>query len=85
MDFGVTQKNQKVDDVELPKWAETPEEFILKHKAALESEYVSKHLHEWIDLIFGYKQKGQEAINAVNVFRHLSYEVMEGALCICNE
>ncbi|CAG8850646.1 22249_t:CDS:2, partial [Gigaspora margarita] len=41
---------------------------------ALECDYVSAHLHEWIDLVFGYKQQGQPTIDAVNVFHHLSYE-----------
>ncbi len=47
---------------------------------------MSQHLHEWIDLIFGYKQQGPEAVKAVgcarqlrlipqvNVFFHSSYE-----------
>jgi len=41
------------DTVKLPAWAENPIDFIHKHRKALESEYVSSHLHEWIDLIFG--------------------------------
>ncbi len=40
----------------------------------MESDYVSAHLNEWIDLIFGYKQEGPSAIEATNVFHHLFYE-----------
>ena len=40
----------------------------------LECDYVSSHLHEWIDLIFGYKQQGQAAEEANNVFLYLFYE-----------
>ena len=39
-----------------------------------ESEYVSQHLCEWIDLIFGYKQKGPAAAEALNVFYYVTYE-----------
>ena len=45
-----------VDDVILPAWAKNAEDFIFKHRKALESEIVSAQLHHWIDLIFGFKQ-----------------------------
>lgn len=35
---------------------------------------MSCQLHQWIDLIFGYKQKGPEALRATNVFYYLTYE-----------
>ncbi|KAM7286130.1 neurobeachin-like protein 1 [Ixodes scapularis] len=74
-DLGRLQSSkERVDDVKLPLWASSPEDFIYKHRKALESEYVSSHLHEWIDLIFGYKQKGPAAVEALNVFYYVSYE-----------
>jgi hypothetical protein len=41
------------------------------NRLALESEYVSHNLHHWIDLVFGFKQRGPEAEAAHNVFHHL--------------
>jgi hypothetical protein len=64
----------KVNNVSLPRWAKSPEHFIHMHRRALESDYVSEHLHEWIDLIFGFKQQGVEAEKALNMFMYYSYE-----------
>ncbi|XP_075444218.1 neurobeachin-like protein 2 isoform X2 [Ascaphus truei] len=74
-DLGCLQiSNGKVDDVFLPRWAKSREDFIHQHRKALESEHVSAHLHEWIDLIFGYKQRGEAAVEALNVFYYCTYE-----------
>ncbi|XP_068790145.1 neurobeachin-like protein 2 isoform X3 [Struthio camelus] len=74
-DLGCLQmSNDKVSDVVLPRWARSCEDFIYQHRKALESEYVSAHLHEWIDLIFGYKQRGPAAVEALNVFYYCTYE-----------
>ncbi|CAA7050731.1 unnamed protein product [Microthlaspi erraticum] len=74
IDFGTTQLGEKLDAVKLPPWAKNPVDFVHKQRRALESEHVSAHLHEWIDLIFGYKQRGKEAIMANNVFFYITYE-----------
>ena len=63
-----------MNNVVLPAWAKSPEHFIHLHRKALESDYVSEHLNEWIDLIFGYKQTGVEAEKAFNVFMYCTYE-----------
>ena len=74
-DFGTRQNSGNIGNVELPPWAKgDPRIFIAKQREALESPHVSKHLHKWIDLIFGAKQKGEAAIEAVNVFHYLSYQ-----------
>ncbi|CAI5523906.1 unnamed protein product [Closterium sp. Naga37s-1] len=72
--LGSTQKGEIIGDVKLPPWASSAADFVRKQRAALESEYVSSNLHHWIDLIFGYKQKGKEALAAHNVFFYVTYE-----------
>jgi hypothetical protein len=73
--LGVTQDGMLVGDVLLPPWANgSPERFVHIHRQALESEYVSNHLHEWIDLIFGHKQRGRKSVDAKNVFYFVTYE-----------
>ncbi|EDV29760.1 uncharacterized protein TRIADDRAFT_52484 [Trichoplax adhaerens] len=72
--LGVRSDNSTIDDVVLPKWARDHSEFTKILREALECDYVSEHLHSWIDLIFGFKQTGYEAIKANNVFHYLTYE-----------
>ncbi|XP_051055321.1 lipopolysaccharide-responsive and beige-like anchor protein isoform X5 [Phodopus roborovskii] len=72
--LGVMDDGTVVSDVELPPWAKTSEDFVRINRLALESEFVSCQLHQWIDLIFGYKQQGPEAVRALNVFYYLTYE-----------
>ena len=49
-------------------------DFVRQLRAALESDHVSAHLHQWIDLIFGHKQQGEAAEAADNLFYYLTYE-----------
>ncbi|KAG7322435.1 hypothetical protein KOW79_013781 [Hemibagrus wyckioides] len=73
-DLGLREDHTPVCDVDLPAWAKKPEDFVRINRMALESEFVSCQLHQWIDLIFGYKQRGPEAVRALNVFHYMSYE-----------
>ena len=74
--FGKMQKNDiEVKDFNLPNWSkDDPRKFVLILRKILESEKVNKKLNLWIDLIFGYKQAGAEAVKNYNLFRGACYE-----------
>eukprot|EP00049_Salpingoeca_infusionum_P028036 m.35840 g.35840 ORF g.35840 m.35840 type:complete len:981 (-) comp9928_c0_seq3:227-3169(-) len=74
LELGITQKGEMVADVELPPWAKDSTHFLEICREALESDYVSDNIHHWIDLIFGFKQRGIHAVRADNVFYYMTYE-----------
>eukprot|EP00750_Incisomonas_marina_P023756 INCI5055.11.p1 GENE.INCI5055.11~~INCI5055.11.p1 ORF type:complete len:1492 (-),score=210.22 INCI5055.11:4311-8489(-) len=90
LDLGIKQNTkERLGDVVLPPWAHgSAEEFVRLHREALESDFVSRNLHKWVDLIFGCKQRGpylsggtEEASQVCNVFANATYEdQIEGGL-----
>ena len=70
--YGKTTDNLQVLDVILPKWAvNSPRLFSKMNKKAIESQFVSQHINDWIDLIFGYKRSGSEAEKSYNVLKNI--------------
>ena len=48
------QDGVALGDVELPPWARgSPDAFVRLQREALECDFVSERLHQWIDLVFG--------------------------------
>ncbi|KRY01861.1 Lysosomal-trafficking regulator [Trichinella pseudospiralis] len=68
--LGIRHNGERVHDVIMPNWCpeKDPRLFVLIHRQALESDAVSRRLSHWIDLIFGYRQSGQAAVDAFNVY-----------------
>jgi len=73
LQLGVAQNGTIINDVELPNWAKSPKDFLKKNRRALESDYCSYYLPDWIDLIFGDKSRGAKAEEAMNIFHPTSY------------
>ena len=73
-DMGIRRNKEKVNNVKCPLWSEDdPYKFLSIINLAFESDYVSFNINNWIDLIYGYKQRGKEAEKCNNVFRFPSY------------
>uniref|UniRef100_A0A914I680 Uncharacterized protein n=1 Tax=Globodera rostochiensis TaxID=31243 RepID=A0A914I680_GLORO len=75
LELGVRQSGDRVDHVQVPPWCPRADQrlFCLIHRHALENHYVTANLHHWIDLIFGFKQSGENAVRAMNVFHPATY------------
>ena len=72
--FGDSHNGQQIDHVQLPPWAKgSPLLFQKTMRASLESDLVSSSIHSWVDLVFGKKQRGEEAAQSDNVFYYMTY------------
>ena len=58
----------------VPPWASSLWDFVRKHRKGLESSFVSRELHKWIDLVFGFKQRGRLAKENFNLFMKVTYD-----------
>jgi hypothetical protein len=75
LDLGVCQTGERVNNVYLPKWSQAnPYFFIYMMSRLLESPISTLTMKNWIDLVFGYKQHGEEAEKSLNTFYYLTYE-----------
>jgi len=73
--LGTMQSGKEVNNVDLPEWAKNdPYKYVCELKKMLESDHVSFTINKWIDYIYGYKQKGKEAVNSINVYPHYTYD-----------
>eukprot|EP00804_Cyclotella_cryptica_P015187 CCRYP_000744-RB/>CCRYP_000744-RB protein AED:0.05 eAED:0.05 QI:7934/0.25/0.4/1/0.25/0.4/5/0/1230 len=66
-DFGATQLGKMVHDASLPPWAKgDPKRFIRLHRQPQFTPVARPN--------FGFKQRGKEAVTALNTFVHVTYE-----------
>ncbi len=75
VELGLNHLEEKVNDVSLPPWASSVQDFILKNREALECNLTSAHLHHWIDLVFGSLQRSENASVHNNLYQPQTYSV----------
>ena len=71
-------KMKLIQEVETPKWCNNNAYFFIKkHRELLESFEVSNTINEWLNLIFGSKQKGSAGNKIKNLYNLQTYEDYE--------
>ena len=75
IDFKFRTDGTPLNYVLMPPWGKDSFTFIWKMREALECPETTSSIGSWIDLIFGFKQRGQAAIDAMNVFQPLTYDL----------
>ncbi|KAK8882869.1 hypothetical protein M9Y10_045513 [Tritrichomonas musculus] len=74
-DFQCRSDGTSLGTVVLPPWTNnSTSKFVWQMRNSLECPETSLKIGNWIDLIFGYKQRGQAAIDSINVFQPLAYD-----------
>ncbi|KAF0993131.1 hypothetical protein HZS_1002, partial [Henneguya salminicola] len=63
-----------IPNVELPPYTQRSIDFIRINSNALESSIVSRNLHKWIDLVFGFSQRGESSMESISRVPFLTYE-----------
>ncbi|KAK2955101.1 putative FAN protein [Blattamonas nauphoetae] len=74
LENGSDQQSVWIPSQPLSPSASPSTRFIHIMRCLLESPYVSFHLSDWIDLVFGVSQRGKASEEAENVFYWLTYE-----------
>lgn len=75
INFGKKDDGTRPSDVILPEWSKQSSHlYVQVMREAFESPYVSQNLNTWIDYIFGYKQRGPDAVNSLNTFSKITYQ-----------
>ena len=66
--FGCGADGKEINDVEIPRWSSTCQDFVSKQHEALESDFTGENIGKWIDMIWGVEQDGDLAVEANNTF-----------------
>jgi hypothetical protein len=68
-----TTDGRDVARVNTGHWTQNPHDFVCKMRKFLQADNITAGLPGWLDLIFGFKSRGEAAVAAKNVFHPLAY------------
>jgi hypothetical protein len=80
--FPMSRNGELINHVALPTWARSARDCVGQFRAALESLCVSRQLHEFIDLVWGFRRRGQPALDRCNVFQSTVFEFDQNVMMI---